>query len=81
MSTTNEFMLMPGEPLGSYWGLKYLGTWKPNEADQAAKQGRVPGDPHYQDLNGDNTITTDDFQIIGRAFPKATGGWNNTFTL
>ncbi len=80
MSTTNEFMLMPGEPLGSYWGLNYLGTWKPNEADQAAKQGRVPGDPHYQDLNGDNAITTDDFQIIGRAFPKATGGWNNTVT-
>lgn len=80
MSTTNEFVLMPGEPLGSYWGLKYLGTFKPNEADVAAKFGRVPGDPHYQDLNGDNAITTDDFQIIGRAFPKATGGWNNTFT-
>lgn len=80
MSTTNEFMLIPGEPLGSYWGLNYLGTWKPGEADQAAKQGRVPGDPHYQDLNGDNAITTDDFQIIGRAFPKATGGWNNTFS-
>ncbi|GAB3801185.1 TonB-dependent receptor [Spirosoma humi] len=80
MSTTNEFMLIPGEPLGSYWGLNYLGTWKPGEADAAAKQGRVPGDPHYQDLNGDNSITTDDFQIIGRAFPKATGGWNNTFT-
>lgn len=80
MSTTNEFMLMPGQPLGSYWGLKYLGTWKPNEADEAARYGRVPGDPHYQDLNGDNSITTDDFQIIGRAFPKATGGWNNTFT-
>ncbi|QJW90887.1 TonB-dependent receptor [Spirosoma taeanense] len=80
MSTTNEFMLMPGEPLGSYWGLKYLGTFKPNEADLAARFGRVPGDPHYEDRNGDNTITTDDFQIIGRAFPKATGGWNNTFT-
>ncbi|GAB3021675.1 SusC/RagA family TonB-linked outer membrane protein [Spirosoma pulveris] len=80
MSTTNEFMLMPGEPLGSYWGLKYLGTFKPNESDLAAKFGRVPGDPHYQDLNGDNSITTDDFQIIGRAFPKATGGWNNTFS-
>ncbi|MCK8493494.1 TonB-dependent receptor [Spirosoma sp. RP8] len=80
MSSTNEFMLMPGEPLGSYWGLKYLGTFKPNEADLAAQFGRVPGDPRYQDLNGDNAITTDDFQIIGRAFPKATGGWNNTFT-
>ncbi|WP_020603732.1 SusC/RagA family TonB-linked outer membrane protein [Spirosoma spitsbergense] len=80
MSTTNEFMLMPGEPLGSYWGLNYLGTFKPNEADLAAKFGRVPGDPRYEDRNGDNSITTDDFQIIGRAFPKLTGGWNNTFT-
>lgn len=80
MSITNEFMLMPGQPLGSYWGLKYLGTFKPNEADIAAKQGRVPGDPHYEDVNGDNAITTDDFQIVGHAFPKLTGGWNNTFT-
>lgn len=78
MSTTYEYMLMPGQSLGSYWGLKYLGTFKPNEADLAAQFGRVPGDPHYQDLNGDNSITTDDFQIIGRAFPRVTGGWNNT---
>jgi len=80
MSITNEFMLMPGQPLGSYWGLNYLGTFKPNEADQAALQGRVPGDPHYEDVNGDNSITTDDFKVIGHAFPKVTGGWNNTFT-
>ncbi len=80
MSTTNEFMLIPGEPLGSYWGLKYLGTFKPKDAAEAALQGRFPGDPHYQDVNGDNAITTDDFQIMGRAFPKTTGGWNNTVT-
>ncbi len=79
MSITNEFMLMPGEPLGSYWGLKYLGTFKPSDEEAAALQGRVPGDPRYEDLNGDNNITTDDFQIVGRAFPKFTGGWNNTF--
>ena len=81
MSTTYEFMLIPGEPLGSYWGLNYLGTFKPDEADIAASQGRFPGDPHYEDVNGDNAITTDDFQIIGRAFPRASGGWNNTFTF
>jgi TonB-linked SusC/RagA family outer membrane protein len=80
MSITNEFMLKPGEPLGSYWGLNYLGTFKANEADIAAKQGRVPGDPRYEDVNGDNNITTDDFQIVGSAFPKLTGGWNNTFS-
>ncbi len=81
MSTTYEFMLIPGEPLGSYWGLNYLGTFKPDEADIAALQGRFPGDPHYEDVNGDDAITTDDFQIIGRAFPKASGGWNNTVTF
>ncbi|MEO9004600.1 MAG: TonB-dependent receptor, partial [Ginsengibacter sp.] len=79
MSITNEFMLIPGESLGAYWGLKYLGTFKPKDAALAAQQGRFPGDPHYEDINGDNAITTDDFQIIGRAFPKVTGGWNNTF--
>ncbi|WP_439581400.1 SusC/RagA family TonB-linked outer membrane protein [Dyadobacter bucti] len=80
MSITNEFMLMPGQPLGSYWGLNYLGTFKPGDADAAALQGRVPGDPRYEDVNGDNAITTDDFKVIGHAFPKVTGGWNNTFT-
>jgi hypothetical protein len=38
---------------------------------QAAKQGRVPGDPHYQDLNGDNAITTDDFPDHWPGFPKS----------
>lgn len=80
MSTTNEFMLIPGYSLGSYWGIKYLGTWKPKEAGEAALYNAKPGDSRYEDVNNDGKITTDDFQIIGKGIPTTTAGWNNTFT-
>lgn len=80
MSTTNEFMLIPGYSLGSYWGLKYLGTWKPGEEAEAALYNAVPGDSRYEDISGDDRITTDDFQIIGRGIPTTTAGWNNTLS-
>ncbi len=80
MSTTNEFILQPGYSLGSYWGLKYLGTWKPTEAAEAAKYNEKPGDSHYADLNNDGQINADDFGIIGKGIPTTTLGWNNTFS-
>lgn len=80
LSSQPEFTIVPGQSLGSYWGLKYLGTWKPSEAAQAAKFGAKPGDSRYQDINGDNAITGSDFQIIGNGLPKYSLGWNNTFT-
>lgn len=79
MSTQAEFVFAPGEALGAYWGLVYQGTWKPEEADQAALRGEKPGDSKYEDLDGDNAITTEDFQIIGSGIPTTTTGWNNTF--
>ena len=80
MSTSNEFEVQPGYSLGSYWGLKYLGTWKANEAAEAAKFNAKPGDSRYQDLDGNGQINGDDFQIIGTGIPTTTAGWNNTFT-
>lgn len=80
LSTTNEFMLVPGESLASYWGLNYLGTWKPGQEEEASRYNAVPGDSRYEDINDDGTITTDDFRIIGKGIPTTTAGWNNTFT-
>lgn len=77
-STQSEFVIEPGRALGSYWGLNYLGTWKPSEAAQAARYHNVPGDSHYQDLNNDGAITSADYQIIGNGIPKTSLGWNNT---
>src|SRR5690606_10132107 len=76
----NEFMLIPGYSLGSYWGVKYLGTWKPGEEAEASVYNAKPGDSRYEDVNDDKKISTDDFQIIGKGMPTTTAGWNNTFS-
>ncbi|HSI77725.1 MAG TPA: TonB-dependent receptor [Lunatimonas sp.] len=79
MSTQSEYVVMPGNPLGSYWGLNYMGTWKPGEESQAQAFGAVPGDSRYEDLNNDGAITSNDFQVIGTGIPITSLGWNNTF--
>lgn len=79
-STQAEFVAVKGQSMSSYWGVHYLGTWKPAEATEAALYGAVPGDSRYEDLDGDHQITSNDFKIIGNALPKFFVGWNNTFT-
>ncbi len=73
-------VLIKGQRMNSYWGYKFLGTWKPSETAEAAKYGCVPGDAKYDDRNKDGKITTADYQVIGNGMPKTSIGWNNTFT-
>lgn len=58
-------VVTPGQPLGTFWGLKFLGV------DPAT------GDAIYDDKNGDGRITPDDGQVIGNAQPKLFGGLTN----
>ncbi|MFC5413092.1 SusC/RagA family TonB-linked outer membrane protein [Larkinella bovis] len=62
-------VVLQGEPLGSFWGLKFLGV------DPAT------GDAIYDDKNGDGRITSDDGQVIGNAQPKLFGGLTNRFSF
>jgi TonB-linked SusC/RagA family outer membrane protein len=73
-----EFIYAVGESLGSFWGLKYLGTWKKGQETEAARYNKVPGDARYEDLDNDGSITGEDYQIIGCGVPKISLGWNNT---
>lgn len=76
--TNIAFMyLREGEPFGQMMGWGYEGTWKLHEADEAAKYGQLPGDPHYTDLNNDGKINIDDQMVIGNSMPKFIFGWNN----
>lgn len=76
----NEFILKPGEPIGSFYGYKYLGTFKPKDEAAAAAFNLKPGDARYADTDGNGVINTNDYQIIGNSMPTTTIGWNNTFT-
>nr|WP_295870317.1 TonB-dependent receptor [uncultured Chitinophaga sp.] len=80
LSPQPEFMIIPGQPLGTYWGLTYEGTWKPGEKAAAAAYGNVPGDSKYRDLDGNGVIDGGDYHIIGHGLPRYSWGWNNTFT-
>ena len=70
-----------GEPIGSFFGLNRMGTWGTQEAVEAARYGRVPGDLKFEDTNNDGKIELlTDGDVIGHAYPKFYGGFNNTFT-
>ncbi len=66
--TNNTHIITPGQPLGTYWGLRYLGV------DPAT------GNAIYEDFDNDGRITGDDGQVIGSAQPDFFGGLTNTFS-
>ncbi len=75
-----DFIYQVGQPLGTIYGLNYLGPWKESEKEEAAKYGMVPGDAHYEDLDGNYQIDASDYKIIGYGMPKVTMGWNTNFS-
>ena len=77
-----EVILVVGQPLGNFYGYKYLGTWKSHEAAEAAGYAKPmkPGDSRYQDRNGDHDYTTADYMVIGNGTPKYSFGWINDFS-
>jgi len=69
--------LIVGESIGSFWGIKYLGTWKENEI---AGTTHKAGDPKLEDLDGNGLINIYDGQVMGNSEPKFYGGLGNDFT-
>lgn len=57
-----------GHPLGTFWGLNYLGV------------NPATGNAIYEDRNNDGLINNSDAMVIGNAQPKLYGGVNNIFT-
>lgn len=64
--TNNTHIVAPGKPLGTFWGLRYLGV------DPGT------GDAIYHDKNNDGKLTADDGTFIGDAEPDFFGGITNT---
>ena len=70
-----------GEEIGVYYDYVYDGIWKTSEATEAAKYGCKPGQIRVKDLNDDGKLDdNNDRAIVGRARPRWSAGWRNTFT-
>ncbi|MHB8206530.1 SusC/RagA family TonB-linked outer membrane protein [Mucilaginibacter sp.] len=79
-NNTINAILKVGQPLGEFYGYKFLGTWKTSEAAEAAQYGMKPGDAKYLDVNGDHSYNSSDYQLLGNATPQYTYGFINDFS-
>jgi TonB-linked SusC/RagA family outer membrane protein len=78
LSASNNIIRV-GEPVGSFYGYKRLGTWSTAEEAEAARYGKRPGDLKLWDRNNDGQINDADRLIIGKGIPDGYGIFQNTF--
>ncbi|MDR3339854.1 MAG: TonB-dependent receptor [Candidatus Symbiothrix sp.] len=75
-----------GQPLKIYYDYVYDGIWKTSEAEEAAKYGCLPGTIRVKDISGPDGVPDGkidpnfDKQVVGKAAPDWTGGFQNTFS-
>lgn len=73
--------LFIGESLGAIYGFEYTGVVQASDTEYINNTGAVPGDPMFNDLNGDGTITAeDDRKILGFDRANFRMGFSNTVT-
>lgn len=78
--STNEIIAdNKGAGFNSWSALRRLGTWSTGEVDLAAKYGQHPGDPKWEDVNGDFQYTDADRHFAGNVLPKGEATLVNTF--
>jgi hypothetical protein len=75
----NEWFI--GHALDEKWGLRVLGVWQTNEAEEAKRYNLRPGDFKIKDVNNDGKYTNDDKEFLGYTNPRFRWTLRNEFTL
>lgn len=70
-----------GQAIDRVWDYNFLGIYQVEEAEEAAKFGKAPGDAKLEDVTGDGAITQEDKIFQGYKKPRARLGLMNRFTL
>ena len=77
---TNPLIVKVGEPLGSFYGYRFKGIIQSDEdlskLPVQTIQPVEPGNPKFEDINGDNVINEQDRVVLGNIQPKFTYGFN-----
>lgn len=76
----NYVRLTEGEPMSAIYGYKYIGILQQGETYDKQPNSQ-PGDPMYEDVNGDGVITPDDRTTIGEGIAPFQVGWGNNFQI
>ena len=71
-----------GEPLGTFYGYQFKGIVQSEEQAATLTPQTInklePGNPYYEDVNGDGVVNTEDQTTLGNSQPKFTYGLNST---
>lgn len=70
-----------GHAVDAVWDYKVQGVYQTNEAEEAAKYNKEPGDFKLQDVNGDGKYTNADKQFLGYTTPRFRWSMRNEFTF
>lgn len=77
----NDYYLVIGEPVHTYYMYKYDGIWGTAQEAEAAKYGAKPGQIRVVDVDGNEKIDANDYQVIGHDTPDWTASMTNTFNI
>ena len=71
-----------GEPLGTFYGYKFAGIVQSEEQAATLTPQTLntlePGNPYFEDVNGDGVVNTEDQTVLGNSQPKFTYGLNTS---
>ena len=70
--------LFIGESLGAIYGYEFVGVAQETDTEYLTLNGGVPGDPMFNDLDGNGLITAEDRKILGFEDPNFRFGFSNT---
>ena len=77
---TNPLIVKVGEPLGSFYGYKFKGIIQSDEDLSQLPSQTIstvePGNPKFEDVNGDGVVNEQDRVVLGNIQPKFTYGFN-----
>jgi TonB-linked SusC/RagA family outer membrane protein len=92
-NNTTGWIAKVDAPISQFYGYKWAGVY---QYDDFVKQGNgtyilkngvpgystgiQPGDPKYQDINGDGVVDANDQTTLGSPLPIHTGGFSNNFS-
>ncbi len=80
----NPLIVKVGEPLGSFYGYRFKGIIQADEDLNSLPAQTIstvePGNPKFEDINGDNVVNEQDRVLLGNIQPKFTYGFNTKVT-
>lgn len=73
-----------GQPLGTFYGYRFKGIAQ-KDTDLSTLPSQTisslePGNPIYEDVNGDGVVNTQDQTVLGNSQPKFTYGFNTSLS-